>query len=254
MSNLLFNLFKADYIKAKRTGFYLSIFSMPLLITLLFLLWCFFMPYNSFNILHSYLIVLTIASPIMISVTTCLFFHIEKKCGNYKELLSTKYTRKLLLISKLVFYIFFYLISIFIPITLFYLFFNLLGNPYLFTTSNYLFLLFIIASGQLIIILFHTWIGIKYEKGIGIGIGIGIVATFINAMMMTELGNGIWKYFPTTWSVIPSHIFLLCHKGEYLTLPICIADIRNMIFYSTGFTLIGFVLLLFWFSKYEDTK
>jgi ABC-2 type transport system permease protein len=246
---MLIRLMLADSLKMKGSSYYPIIFGVPFFITFLFLAWCILMPCKPYDILHYYILVLCILLPASIGAVTSIPFNIEQKCGNYKEMLSTGYGRKTLLISKILLIILSDLCSLIISVFIFYILFQCILGHHLLNASNYLYLVFIIFICHVIIIIFHVWISLTIGKGGSIGIG--ICETFINAILMTGIGNGIWQWFPCSWSVMLSHAFLACSKGIYLPLSEGIGLINNELFYFIIITAIFFYLLLLWFSKYE---
>jgi ABC-2 type transport system permease protein len=239
----------ADCLKVKRSGYYPIVLGAPLIITLFFILWSAFMPHNPQDVLRYYILVLSILSSIIIGMSVYIPFETERRCCNYKEMLSTGYGRKKQLTSKIGLLFLFDLCSLVVSVFIFYSIFQYGFGYHLLTVGAYLYLIFIIYTGRLILILFHVWISLIIGKGGSIGIGIG--CTFLNGMLMTEFGNGIWYWFPCSWGTILSHIYIACSQGAYLTLKEGITLINNTLFYFTLITLIALFLLLFWFSTYE---
>jgi ABC-2 type transport system permease protein len=207
------------------------------------------MLYEPQDIFRYYVLVLSILSPVIIGVSVYIPFEIEKKCCNYKEMLSTSHGRKKQLISKICLISLFSLFSLVFSSSAFFIIVQYLSGYHL-NVEAYLYLIFIIYVSQLIIILFHVWISLAIGRSGSIGIG--ICCTFLNSLLMTGLGTGIWHWFPCSWGSMLSHIFIACYQGVYLTLKEGVELINHTLYYFIIITFIAFFFLLWWFSKYED--
>jgi ABC-2 type transport system permease protein len=239
----------ADCLKIKHSGYYPIVLGAPLAITLFFVLVSVFMPLDPQDVLRYYILVLSILSPIVIGMSVYIPFEIERRCCNYKEMLSTGYGRRKQLTSKLCLLFLFDLCSLVVSVVIFYIIFRYRSGYQLLTPGACLYLIFILYTGRLILILFHVWVSLTMGKGGSIGIGIG--CAFFNGILMTGFGDGIWYWFPCSWSTLLSHIFIACSQGIYLTLKEGITLINNALLYFSLITLGVFALLLFWFSTYE---
>jgi ABC-2 type transport system permease protein len=239
----------ADCIKLKRTGFYAIILGSPFVLSLFFLSWFLLTHSPATSLLHNYFLTLTIIFPVILSLAVYIPFGTERKCGKYKELLASPWGRKIGLTSKIVILLIFdfgaLLISVFaIKVGLD------IGLEYsLLTITHALYLTLIIFAGQLTLLVFHVWISLQFNKGVVIFIG--VVEMLLNAILMTDFGNGIWKYIPCSWSVIPQHIFFACIDGAYLPVNEGIRLINTMAGYFGLSALFAYLVVLQLFSKHE---
>ena len=56
---------------------------------------------------------------------------------------------------------------------------------------------FILFSCQIFIYIWHLFLNFRFSKGASIGIG--IIESLLAALMLTGMGDVIWKYMPCAW-------------------------------------------------------
>lgn len=226
----------SECIKVKRSGFYPIVIGTPLIIGLCYI--CYFF-YTSIPIIDSYyyyILTLTIISPILFSCSLYIPFEIEKKCCQGKEIFSSPFGMKKIIRGKIYFMVITHLCALTISICIYYLFAEIIGQS---LPTYSLFVIPIIFLGQLFLFLLFIFLILILDKNVIILIG--ITATLLNGILMTKLGNGIWFYFPNSWSTILSHIFLKCYNIESY-----ISNVYIMLFKFSSSAIILYLILYYW--------
>ena len=95
MKPLFVRLFIAELLKIKRSGFYLILIGFPLLILIIYSYFCISVFKQGYQeVFKGCILVFTLISPFTIGLSVCKFLDIEKKCGNFHELLSAYLGRR----------------------------------------------------------------------------------------------------------------------------------------------------------------
>lgn len=109
----------------------------------------------------------------------------------------------------------------------------------------------VIWIGQAVVYLLHLVLAFLFGKGVSIGVGVmGSLSAFL---MLTGLGDGIWMFFPWSWSGRSCSYLLLYMAGKSDG-----AVINPMIKTELGICAVIFAFLtaaaFLWFSGYEGRK
>ncbi|MCX2828985.1 multidrug ABC transporter permease [Bacillus pseudomycoides] len=242
---------RADFLKMKSTIFYWVHIVMPIIGIVLFLSYCSFSKVDSMNKISGYIQVLSISFPLLISIVCSSVVEQEALAGNFKELLATEYGKRKAFISK----VFFLLICGFCSTILAVFGFAagihfLLGQNEL-PLSFYFEISFVLFGCQIFIYLFHLFLSFRFSKGASIGIG--ITESLLAALMLTGLGEVIWKYIPCAWGMRLSNNFF-AYRLKPDSFHALQVDTQIGAVMCICLTIIAFIVSLIWFSFYEGRK
>ena len=248
---VLSRVLRSDFLKMKGTIFYWMHVAMPIIGISLFLSYYSFSNLDSINKVPGYIQVLSIAFPLLISVVCSSVVEQEALAGNFKELLSTEYGRRKAFISKVCLLLICGLCSTILAVVGFAAGFHFLLGQNEFPISLYVVISLILFGCQIFMYLFHLFLNFRFSKGASIGIG--IIESLLAALMLTGLGDVIWKYTPCAWGV------RLCNRFfEYRLKPDSFqalqVDTEMGVAICICFTIIIIAFSLIWFSFYEGRK
>ncbi len=235
-TNLNIRLFVIECIKARRSGFYPIVVGAPLIIFLCYILYFYYTSAPITEVYYYYVITLTIISPIIFSCSLYIPFEIEKKCCQGKEIFSSTLGMKRIIVGKIYFTAIIHLCILIFFISIYYIFAKIIGEC---LPIHFLYVIPIIFLGELFLFLSFIFLILILDKNIVILIG--MVCTILNGILMTKLGNGIWFYFPCSWSVILSHLFLISFDMVNY-----ISQIYIMLFKFSLYTIIFYLIFRFW--------
>lgn len=245
---IVLNLLRSEFLKMKNTSFYKIHICMPLLGSILILMYYGTSGINVNSKVQLYLGVISVAFPLLISIVTSQAMKVEKEAGAYKELLSSEYGRVLCILSKMIMLLICGLASLIIAVAVF-----ALGLKYVFNQESLSFMIYlksiiIIFGCQIIIYVFHGWLNLRFNCGISMVIG--TFESILSALLETGLGDNIWQWLPSGINMRLNQYYIL--KNTSLSLVNEINDsisigIRN----SIVLTVIFGIIFIYWFNKYD---
>lgn len=247
----LFLMMKADFIKMKNTSFYWLHMFIPIIGIAIFLGYYSYSPWDGISKVDAYSQAISIVFPIMIGIVSSMVIEQEAIAGRFKEMLGSPYGKFKSLISKICMLLFSGFISIVIAIIGFWIGFQFILHQNLLPITFYAGIILIIFASQVFLYLFHIWLSLKW--GSAASIGIGIFESLFSALIITNLGTGIWQWIPCGWSIRFCDYFLLKWynpSSPLIKLPEFTEATRNSIL----FTIILGVALVIWFYFYEGRK
>ncbi|MFJ8530240.1 lantibiotic immunity ABC transporter MutG family permease subunit [Bacillus sp. NPDC094106] len=239
---VLSRVLRADFLKVKGTIFYWMHIVMPIIGIVLFLSYYSFSKFDSMNKVSVYIQVLSISFPLLISIVCSFVVEQEALAGNFKELLSTEYGRRKAFVSKVCLLLICGFCSTILAVVGFAAGFHFLLGQNEFPLSLYVETSLILFGCQIFMYIFHLFLNFRFSKGASIGIG--IIESLLAALMLTGLGDVIWKYTPCAWGArLCDSFFHALQVDTEMGAVICIC-----------LTIIAFILSLIWFSFYEGRK
>lgn len=248
---VLSRVLRADFLKMKHTVFYWIHVAMPIIGIVLFLSYYSFSKFDSINKASGYIQVLSITFPLLISIVCSSVVEQEALAGNFKELLSTEYGRRKAFISKVCLLLLCGLCSTVLAVMGFAAGFHFVLGQNELPLSLYIEIFLILFGCQIFMYLFHLFLNFRFSKGASIGIG--ITESLLAALMLTGLGDGIWKFTPCAWGARLCDAFFVYRlkPDSFHTLQV---DTEMGVAISICLTVIMFVISLLWFSFYEGRK
>lgn len=241
-------LLKADIMKLKSTQIIWIHFYIPILGLIIFLSYFSFSPWDSFAKVSVYFKVLCMAFPILISMITSMAAEQEYIAGEFKNILSHSGTKFLSFVSKYILFILLGLLATILAVIGFYIgFYFIEGNIYPFTM--YLSVVGILIFSNMIIYMIHFFLSFRFSKSISIGVG--ILESLILALFRTGMGDGIWPFYPSAWSIRFIGSLMMKYQDTNNLLD---PALHFGIIISIVVTILSFIIMLIWFGKWEGKK
>ena len=100
----------------------------------------------------------------------------------------------------------------------------------------------VLAFGNIILYIFHLFIGFKF--GLGPSLFLGVFESLQVILYSNIVLAGVWKYIPFAWAIDLSHYVL----DDKLSLH------KNEVFIMGLITIIAFIAVTFWISQWEGRK
>lgn len=234
----------SEIIKMKKSNVLLTHLLIPLLGIGVFLGAFAISSYTDFAKVVGYMQVVGVVFPAMISIVSALYIEKESVAGNFINMLIGTKVKVLTFISKmLVIVVLGFLASILACVGFF------IGVKYvfhndLFSIKFYIIIACIFLVSSIFSYIFHLFLNMKYGKSVSISIG--ITESFISALLLTNLGHGIWPYIPCTWGSRFANYFSVFSNN----LKISTSDIREIhlaIVILIILTVFGFIISNIWF-------
>ncbi|HDR6308218.1 TPA: lantibiotic immunity ABC transporter MutG family permease subunit [Bacillus cereus] len=248
---VLSRILRADFIKMKHTIFFWIHIAMPIIGIALFLSYYSISKVDSINKVSGYIQVLSISFPLLISIVCSSVVEQEAVTGNFKELLSTEYGRRKAFISKVCLLLICGFCSTMLAVVGFAAGFHFLLGQNDFPFALYVEISFILFGCQIFMYIWHLFLNFRFSKGASIGVG--IIEILLAALMLTGMGDVIWKYTPSAWGVRLCNYFL-GYKLSPDSMHVLQAEGKFGAVNCVCFTIIAFVISLIWFSFYEGRK
>ncbi|MFD3157894.1 lantibiotic immunity ABC transporter MutG family permease subunit [Haloimpatiens sp. FM7330] len=242
---------KADFCKLRHTSVLWIHILIPLIGAGVFLGYYSFSPWSAISKIKGYFEVLALVFPLLIGVICSMVISQEEQAGNFQEILTGTTWRGTTFLSKLILLIFGAIFSISIALIVFVVGFHYILDQGNFSISIYVHEAFALLLGNIFLYILHIYLSLRFGKGASIGLG--IVGVTISALMLTGLGDEIWKITPWAWG---------CRLSDYAILNQIDPSIYNMlqgeihqgIINAIVATIIALILSLFWFSRWEGRK
>ena len=238
-------LIKADIMKLKSTQIVWIHLYIPLIGLLIFLSYFSFSPWNNFSKVSSYLQVLCIAFPVLISVITSMVSEQELLAGNFRNMLTHSGIKILPFISKYIVILTLSIVSTLISVIGFYVGFSFIESN-IFTLRTYLNISLILILCSVFMYNIHFFLSFRFSKSISIGIG--VVESLIAALFLTGMGDGRWPFFPSSWSARFIGSLLEKYSGMNNHLDFLL---NYGIGISIVITILSFVGIIIWFTKWD---
>lgn len=195
--------------------------------------------------ISGYLEMLAVAFPFLIGIIVGLAVQIENQAGHFLLLLGTIPSRTATYMGKLGFLIFCALEAIFLALGMFAVLYR--NAPItLYIKAGFLLLITMIP-----IYLIHLFVGMNFGKGASMGLG--ILGSFVSALMITGLGDAVWKYIPWAWGVRAMDYTVLAWASPWLYTQ-AKADFFSGMMILVYCTICLLIVSLIWFHSWEGGK
>ena len=194
---IFFKLVKADFMKMKNTPFYKIHIILPALAAFIFLSDVYAVRKDTTAAASRgiyFLETLLIVFPVIIGIITSMVMDNEAKAGKFREMLCTKNSRSMTLLSKLTMMCVMGLFSYIFSAAIFFTGYICIMHSQL--LSIYCIIKIIVITFIPIVSLYviHSMLSIRF--GMGADIGWGIFELLFSAVFLTGLGDKTWFFFP----------------------------------------------------------
>lgn len=243
-------LMKTEEIKIRHTALFWLHIILPVTGASLFLWYYSFSNWGSTEKVTAYLQVISCIWPFLCGVICGMAEEMEEDCGyqNFFYLPRRKFQSFLSKWCLLMLVGFF---SCLIAVIGFALIYRLFPDGLVYAMPVYLQEMAAIWIGQAAVYLIHLVLAFSFGKGMSIGIG--ILGTLSAFLMLTGMGDGIWMFFPWSWSGRICSYLLLYIAGKNRG-----AEINPIIINELGICLVVFLILttaaFLWFWRFEGRR
>lgn len=194
----LFASIKSEFEKVKRGIMLLLHFLLPILASLIFLVYYSTASFKASSMAGGFLQMLAIIFPLVIAIVCSMAVEQEASAGNFQQML-TFHKRITSYISKLAMIILLGLGAILLCICSFGAGFMLVLHKSPFGFGYYIYSALILFFSSAFLYVLHYFISLKF--GGMPSIGLGIFESLLAALFNTGLGDGKWEFVPCTWGM-----------------------------------------------------
>lgn len=244
----------ADIQKVKHTAFLWAHLIAPLVGSGLFLAYISGRASKPLNTYSNFLEAIGVILPLVISILCGIVASQEEKAGKFQVLLGSSIRRETNYISKLLFLMLGNIFAILLAVLTF-----VLGMKYILHIPNIPYLVFFQGAGWLIgssVILYIIYLWVSFTFGLGASSLLGGLGLLVSALMITGLGDGIWKYIPWAWGVRFTDTIGVLQLGDFNSniKSAVRAEFEQGQIIFILLTIILFVVSIVWFRKWEGKK
>lgn len=239
----MINIIKSDLYKYRKTMIYPIHILCPLLAALILGFYFKNSNWSMMNKLDIFINSIGMVFPVVISVLISMAISIEES-GEFKNLLSSPYGKKKMILSKFLIFFIMGIISGQILVNIFYF---IEGKNII---DNYLFfivLVLILCISSIFNYIFHIFLNLNFGKNISMAIS--VCQLLIAALFRTGLGDNIWQFSPSSWGMRISYYWVFNSIGEKnISL-----DFKNIII-ILGILILEIILFNIWYIKFEGRE
>lgn len=241
----IFKCICADMIKSKHTPLLLLHLLFPLIGSIMFVGYFHVSGWSESVNVSVFLETIAIVFPFFIGIVVGLMIQLEYQAGHFQLMLGTVKSRTSVYIGKCIYFMMLAAISITICITIFTILYPVM--PLSFYLKVGLLLLLAVSPIYLLSLL----LGLKFGKSVSMGLG--IVGSLISALMLTGLGDSIWKVIPWAWGVRFMDYCILKQTSQQITIYIE-NEYYTAFFIMVTVIIVLLIISLLWFNYYEGGK
>ncbi|MEY8001121.1 lantibiotic immunity ABC transporter MutG family permease subunit [Clostridium sp. Mt-5] len=242
-----FRFVRADFQKIRRSSLLWIHILVPLFIAAAFIVYYSNSTVNTFSKISGYFGVLSIEFPLIIGIVTSNALEQEADAGNFQQLLMARYKTAEFL-SKIAMLFLLELFSLFIAAGVFAAGMEFSNNDNLISAAIYGKIVLLLFSSMVFLYFLHALCSLKFGSGASIGLGIG--ESLISALMLTGLGDGIWKWIPCAFGVRFSYYYIGLNANTTNSAYI-IGDFKSGIYTCTAMTIAIIIISVFFFYSFE---
>ena len=236
---------KADWIKSKHTPLLLIHLLFPLIGAGAFAGYFHISGWSEITNAATFLETMAIVFPFIIGIIVGIVVQLENGAGHFQLMLGTVRSRTAVYIGKLIYLIMLAGFSTVFCILLFAMLYPVMP------LSFYLKPLIMFLLSMIPLYLISLLVG--FGLGKSVSMGIGIVGSLLSALLMTGLGDAIWKFIPWGWS-IRFIDFCVLEYVDPVQFQYASHELRtglSILVFSTVILVIG---SLVWFHRWEGTR
>ena len=237
--------FQVEWLKSRHTPLLLVHILFPVIGAGIFAGYFHISGWDNITNVTTFLEVLAIIFPFVIGIVVGMIVELEDGAGHFQLILGTFHSRIAVYIGKLLYLI---VLAVFATILCVFLFDVLYPvMPF----SFYIKPLIILILAGIPIYLISIFVG--FSLGKSVAMGLGIVGSLLSALLVTGLGDFIWKFLPWGWGVrFMDYCVLQCvnERQFYSTFH----EFQLGFIFMLIFTVVLFIISLMWFQRWEGGK
>lgn len=243
---MLIKSLKADFLKIRGLPIAVAHIVIPVIISGLFLAYYSISGWNENLKIIAFYQTIGAGFPVLIGIFTASIMEQEQNAGGCQNMLTLR--RKIVAFSsKVILLLGLGLFSVLLTSVIFgFGFCKILGSTV--EVKTFIVAALVTWAGSIPLYIWQMFLAFRCGKGISIGAG--IVSGLIGALMLTNLGEFVWKYIPFSWTGRMPYTYLQTALREPAGMY-RIEDVMPIFFVVTVASMIGY---LFWASHWEGSK
>lgn len=248
---VLLRSIKADLYKLRHTLILWIHILIPIIGAVAFLSYYSISGWKASTKVSAYFEALAASFPLLIGLICSMVVSQEEQTGNFQQLLTGSKWRGTALLSKLILLLLGALLSIAIALAVFGIGFGYVLKQKNLSLNCYIQVGAGLLLGNILLYIIHMYLSLKAGKGASISLG--IAGSLISAIMLTGLGDRVWKIIPWGFGV------RLCDYAVLRQINLAFynmlkGEIQTGIIVITSMTIIALIGILVWFSSWEGRK
>ena len=234
---MLLRCLRTDILKMKRLPIYYAHIVIPVLISAVFLAYYKICGWNEQTKVSGFYEAVGVGFPVLIGIFSANIVELEQNAGEYQNILTVKHKITAFL-SKVIILNMFSLFSMILTTLIFSVGMNLSGSSNLFKLCFTSAALIWLAGIPL-----YIWqMVIAFHFGKGASIGVGILGGLVSALMLTGLGDIIWRFIPAAWTARFPSVYLMGGNEKVMIINFSVVTLASILYY------------VFWASRWEGRK
>ncbi len=245
MFSSIIRCFQVEWLKSRHTPLLLVHVLFPVIGAGVFAGYFHISGWNDVTNVTTFLEVLSIIFPFVIGIVVGMVVELENGVGHFQLILGTFRSRTAVYIGKLLYLVVLATLATILGVSLFAVLYPVM--PFSFYIKPFIMLILSVIPIYLISIL------VGFSLGKSVAMGMGIVGSLLSALLVTGLGDFIWKFLPWGWSVRFMDYCILKYVNEgqfYSNFP----EFQLGFIFMLVFTVVLFIISLMWFQRWEGTK
>lgn len=244
---MFFNYLKADYLKTRHSVIRGGHIWLPLITALGFIAYYRFSPWSEIIKIDGYFQVLGAGLPFLIGLFCAMVSQQEQSAGNFQNLLLSP-VKEVPFFSKLCLLLIFCACFLFLASMSFGIAFVMILKSHVVGLYFYLCISGILFLSSIPMYIWHFYLALR--MGGGISVGVGLMESLMSAVLLTGLGDFVWKYIPCTWPGRMSSVFWKAWLGDQNA---CV-EWKGMVMVCMVVVMAGMVVYWFWVHNWEGTE
>ena len=237
----------ADLLKMKGTPIILAHILIPVITSGLFLIYYSFSAWNENTRIIAFYQAVGAGFPVLIGIFTASMIKQEQNAGGFQNLLTLP-QKTIAFLSKVLLLLIFSMFSVLLTTVIFgFGFCKILESS---TVSIGLCMMAALIMWCSSVPLYIWQMILAFQFGEGVSIGAGILSGLVSELMLTGLGDYIWKYIFVSWTGRIPYTYLKLASGESGAR----GDFEAVIPIYCIFTVISMIYYLLWASRLEGSK
>lgn len=236
----------ADLWKMKGTSVILAHLLIPVITCVVFLTYYFFSPWNESMKVIAFYQVIGAGLPVLVGIFTASVMEQEQNAGDFQNLLSSP-NKRIAFLSKLLMLLLLCLGSILLTAMIFGIGFTRISESDIGRMKIHIFATLLLWGSSVPLYLWQMILAFQFGKGVSIGVG--ILSGLTSTLMLTGLGDYVWKYIFVCWTGRVPYIYLQSVLGE--------PDAGEWLSFLPGcfiFTGISMIYYFWWINHWEGSK
>lgn len=186
-----------------------------------------------------------ITFPFLIGIIVGIVVQLEKEAGQFLVMLGTIRQRTAVYIGKLLYLLLLAAVSTGLSLALFAVLYPLVPCSFYLKPAGVLLLT------SLPVYLITMFLGLSMGKSAAMGIG--IIGSLLSALMMTGLGDFIWRFIPWAWGIrlVEFCVLEYCNPERFIAM---LPELKIGLFTMLTITAVLFVISLLWFNHWEGPE